>query len=127
MHAKFRHSSLCPPLIELTPHYVTPPLDSCMAVRLIRTIPTPRHRLDIMHRNTILSILLRVVDPMLLTGVSLVEMLIIINALVCTSRNQLLMIIGPTTLPLAVTRMISGAAADSQHPEHAGADTECSC
>ena len=38
---------------------------------------------------------------MLLTGVSLVEMLIIINALVCTSRNQLLVIIDATALPLA--------------------------
>ena len=116
-----------PPPVELTPHYVSVPLDSCMAVRLIRTIPTPRHRLDIMHRNTILSILLRIVDAMLLTGVSLVEMLIIINALVCTSRNQLLVIIDATALPLAVTRMISSTAADSQHPEHAGADAECSC
>lgn len=98
-----------------------------MAVGLICTISTSRHWLNIMHRDTILSILLRVVDAMLLTSVSLVEMLVIINALVSTSRNQFLMIIDPTALPLAVSRMISSTAADSQHPEHAGADAECSC
>lgn len=95
-----------------------------MTVRFICTIASSRHRLHIMHGNAILRALLRIVDTMLLARVSLVEMGVIIHTLVGTSRNKFLVIINPTTLALRVARMVSGAAADSQHPEHASADTE---
>ncbi len=73
-------------------------------------------------------LLLRRIDAMLLTSErTVVEMIGISNGLVCSCRDELLVVITPTSAAGMLRVVICSATADGEHPEESTSYAKRSC
>jgi len=100
------------------------PLQSTLSVRLKMTVIP--HRLNIMHRDPVLRLLCSMcIDTLLLLPIPAVVFRGIVDTLVRSSRDKLLLITSTTSAVIFV--VIRSTAADSKHPEDTRCNAKCHC